>query len=130
MVDLLRDFWIRETGTGQQVAQPHENCIVMMKCASCSSFSHIDTKHPNKTGSHPGNLGWYVSRELYAASLVKDSQIICDMTLRHVTCSSQCYLRSQCFCLTLKIMVVQSHDTSQTAVTCHLMMGIRSEKCH
>ena len=24
MVNLLRDFWIRETGTGQQVAQLHE----------------------------------------------------------------------------------------------------------
>jgi len=24
MVDLWRDFWIRETGTGQQVAQLHE----------------------------------------------------------------------------------------------------------
>ena len=28
MVDLLRDFWIRETGTGQQVVQLHE--IYMM----------------------------------------------------------------------------------------------------
>jgi len=24
MVDLWRDFWIRETGTGQQMAQLHE----------------------------------------------------------------------------------------------------------
>jgi len=24
MVDLWRDFWIRETGTGQQVAQLHD----------------------------------------------------------------------------------------------------------
>jgi len=24
MVDLRRDFWIRETGTGQQVAQLHD----------------------------------------------------------------------------------------------------------
>jgi len=24
MVDLWRDFWIRETGTGQQVAQIHD----------------------------------------------------------------------------------------------------------
>jgi hypothetical protein len=24
MADLLRDFWIRETGTGQQVAQLHD----------------------------------------------------------------------------------------------------------
>jgi len=26
MVDLGRDFWIRETGTGQQVTQLHERC--------------------------------------------------------------------------------------------------------
>jgi len=25
-----RDFWIRETGTGQQVAQLHERCMMMM----------------------------------------------------------------------------------------------------
>jgi len=27
MVGLWRDFWVRETGTGQQVAQLHENKI-------------------------------------------------------------------------------------------------------
>jgi len=30
MVDLRRDFWIRETGTGQQVAQLHERYRMMM----------------------------------------------------------------------------------------------------
>ena len=30
MVDLWRDFWIRETGTGQQVAQLHESYMMMM----------------------------------------------------------------------------------------------------
>jgi len=30
MADLWRDFWIRETGTGQQVAQPHDRCMMMM----------------------------------------------------------------------------------------------------
>jgi len=30
MVDLWRDFWIRETRTGQQVAQLHERCRMMM----------------------------------------------------------------------------------------------------
>ena len=29
-VDLWRDFWIRETGTGQQVAQLHERYMMMM----------------------------------------------------------------------------------------------------
>jgi len=33
MVDLWRDFWIRETGTGQQVAQLHERYMMMMICA-------------------------------------------------------------------------------------------------
>ena len=31
MVDLWRDFWIRETGTGQQVAQLHERYMMMIK---------------------------------------------------------------------------------------------------
>jgi len=30
MVDLSRDFWIRETGTGQQVAQLHERYMMKM----------------------------------------------------------------------------------------------------
>jgi len=30
MVDLLSDFWIRETGMGQQVAQLQERYIMMM----------------------------------------------------------------------------------------------------
>ena len=30
MVDLWRDFWIREIGTGQQVAQLHERYVMMM----------------------------------------------------------------------------------------------------
>ena len=30
MADLWRDFWIRETGTGQQVAQLHDGCMMMM----------------------------------------------------------------------------------------------------
>jgi len=30
MVDLWRDFWIRETGTGQQVAQIHDRYMMMM----------------------------------------------------------------------------------------------------
>jgi hypothetical protein len=30
MVDLLRDFWIRETGTCQQMAQVHERYMMIM----------------------------------------------------------------------------------------------------
>ena len=30
MTDLWRDFWIRETGTGQQVAQLHDRYMMMM----------------------------------------------------------------------------------------------------
>jgi hypothetical protein len=30
MEDLLRGFWTRETGTGQQVAQLHERYMMMM----------------------------------------------------------------------------------------------------
>jgi len=30
MADLSRDFWIRETGTGQQVGQLHDRYMMMM----------------------------------------------------------------------------------------------------
>ena len=30
MVDLWRDFWMRQTGTGQQVAQLHERYMMMI----------------------------------------------------------------------------------------------------
>jgi len=30
MADVWRDFWIRETGTGQQVAQLHDRYMMMM----------------------------------------------------------------------------------------------------
>jgi hypothetical protein len=30
MADLSRDFWIRETGTGQQVAQLHDRYMMVM----------------------------------------------------------------------------------------------------
>jgi general stress protein 26 len=30
VADLWRDFWIRETGTGQQVAQLHDRYMMMM----------------------------------------------------------------------------------------------------
>jgi len=35
MVDRSRDFWMRETGTGQQVAQLHERLMMMI----CLCFS-------------------------------------------------------------------------------------------
>ena len=45
MVDLWRDFWIRETGTGQQVAQLHERymMMIMMKFGMSSRFSDYAT---------------------------------------------------------------------------------------
>ena len=39
-VDLWRDFWIRETGTGQQVAQLHERYTMMMIKVTCIKVSH------------------------------------------------------------------------------------------
>ena len=39
MADLWRDFWIREIGTGQQVAQIHDRyMMMMMKNASIVSI--------------------------------------------------------------------------------------------
>jgi len=30
MVDIWKDFWIRETGTGQQLAQIHDRYMMMI----------------------------------------------------------------------------------------------------
>jgi len=42
MADFRRDFWIRETGTGQQVAQLHDRYMMMMKFEN--STLHTYTK--------------------------------------------------------------------------------------
>jgi hypothetical protein len=36
MADLLRDFWIRETETGQQVAQLNDRYVMMMTTVALS----------------------------------------------------------------------------------------------
>jgi len=41
MVDFSRDFWVRETGTGQQVAQLHDRYIMMIK----SNINRIKSRH-------------------------------------------------------------------------------------
>jgi len=38
MVDLWRDFWIRETGTGQQVAQLHDRYMMMISQENFPTF--------------------------------------------------------------------------------------------
>jgi len=30
MADLWKDFWLRETGMGQQVTQLHDRCIIII----------------------------------------------------------------------------------------------------
>ena len=43
MVDLRIDFWVRETGTGQQVAQLCDRYMMMAQIVAASNFylSHI-----------------------------------------------------------------------------------------
>jgi len=41
MVDLWRDLWIRETGTGQQVAQLHDRYIMMMMKITMMMISYF-----------------------------------------------------------------------------------------
>jgi hypothetical protein len=38
MADLSRDFWMRENGTGQQVAQLHDRYTMMMMIVACVAF--------------------------------------------------------------------------------------------
>ena len=44
MVDLSIDFWIRETGTGQQVAQLHDRLMMMMMMMI---FGHVLLQPPS-----------------------------------------------------------------------------------
>ena len=52
MVDLLRDFWISETGMGQQVAQLHEKYMMMM------IISYINYASSRLDSSHEGKIQW------------------------------------------------------------------------
>jgi len=64
MVELWRDFWIRETGTGQQVAQLHEryddddddiilNSVIMFSSLSCPCFVDTYTANISRVSIHP-----------------------------------------------------------------------------
>jgi len=44
MADLWRDFWIRETGTGQQVAQLHDRYMMMMMMMMMMIFGKLPSK--------------------------------------------------------------------------------------
>jgi len=39
MADLWKDFWTRETGTGQQVAQLHDRYMMMMMMMFSSGYN-------------------------------------------------------------------------------------------
>jgi len=43
MIVLSREFWIRETGTGQQVAQLHERYMMMMMMMMMMMITRIQT---------------------------------------------------------------------------------------
>ena len=44
MIYLLRDFWLRETGTGQQMAQLHERYMMMMMMMMKSHIAHSEIR--------------------------------------------------------------------------------------
>jgi len=47
MTDIWRDFWIRDTETGQQVAQLHDRYTMMtMMMMSDSNIAEIESRHP------------------------------------------------------------------------------------
>jgi len=48
MADLRKDFWTRETGTGQQVAQLHDRYMMMMMMTT------VDTTIRRKTTTSKG----------------------------------------------------------------------------
>ena len=52
MVDIWRDFWIRETGTGQQVAQIHERYMMMILFNSCYDQNFFRKKIVQKINTH------------------------------------------------------------------------------
>jgi hypothetical protein len=51
MADLWRDFWIRETGTGQQVAQIHDRYMMMMMMSdiNVNNYMMLETKSEQRT---------------------------------------------------------------------------------
>ena len=68
MVDLWRDFWIRETGTGQQVAQLHDSYMMMMMPRSLK----VSRQFPHR--SFAGNMPKEIS--IFFPKISRD--ITCD----------------------------------------------------
>jgi len=63
MVDLWRDFWIRETGTGQQVTQLHERYMMMMMMMNIETLPSLiwKTNMIIKDGWYIYNTGLFIS---------------------------------------------------------------------
>ena len=72
MVDLWREFWIRETGTGQQVAQLHDRYMMMMMVIWLSV--NIVLMYGIKRVSCVGVTETSLSKGLYLQEIVKKSQ--------------------------------------------------------
>jgi len=79
--DLCRDFWIRETGTGHQVAQPHERYMMMMiiTCDETWIFTYDpETKQQSmqwKSTSSPRPKKARMSRSRFKDLLIAFSEI-------------------------------------------------------
>ena len=54
MVDLWRDFWIRETGIGQQVAQLRDRYIIIIIIAYYYCYHVITAKNNTNFGKITG----------------------------------------------------------------------------
>jgi len=57
--DLCRDFWIRETGTGRQVAQQHDRYMMMMMMIMMPSLLKGKTTNRKVAGSIPAGVSGF-----------------------------------------------------------------------
>ena len=60
MADLWRDFWIRETGTGQQVAQLHDRYMMMTYLYREKSKGNVPVLAMKVNGEVKGQLRYFL----------------------------------------------------------------------
>jgi hypothetical protein len=58
MVDRWRDFWIRETGTGQQVAKLHERYMMMTSTGTGQQVARLHERYMMMTSTWPHMKGF------------------------------------------------------------------------
>jgi len=99
MVDLWRDFWIRETGTGKQVAQLHDRYMMMMMMMMIYGDLYLTSRQfDQRIGPQPHGRGYTYQKILQECVWVcrvhvywwKVTQCLCEVFPTGTSSSQNC----------------------------------------